>query len=128
VNLASETRRGREAAQALNDAITTIEQDTTRTGWILHPHLQSNRENPDKGGKWSNTRKEEKCKATYLGEMGFDSKDSNAKGSNQSAYSSNSSAEGIGSAEAASVQLARLLTQLLVEKQKSGFVLYKSDS
>jgi hypothetical protein len=60
--------------------------------------------------------------------MGFNSKDSNAKGSDQSAYSSNSSIEGIGSAEAASVQLARLLTQLLLEKQKPGFVLYKSDS
>jgi hypothetical protein len=34
----------------------------------------------------------------------------------------------IGSAEAASMQLARLLTQFLVEKQKSGFVLYNSDS
>jgi hypothetical protein len=34
----------------------------------------------------------------------------------------------IGSAEAASMQLARLLTQFLVEKQNSGFVLYNSHS
>jgi gag-polypeptide of LTR copia-type len=96
--------------------------------WILHPPLRPNRVNRDKGGKWSNTRKWEKGKVAYLGEMGFDLKDSNAKGSDQSAYSSNSSAEGIGSAGAASVQLARLFTQLLVEKQKLGFVLYKSNS
>jgi hypothetical protein len=70
----------------------------------------------------------EKCKAAYLGEINFDSKDSNTKGLDQLAYPFNPSAEMIGSAEAASMQLARLLTQFLVEKQNSGFVLYNSDS